>query len=256
MRDKKIYVILIVLVIVFFIVMFLLFGLDELKKGSINTTLVVGKDTVWNYSGKKWKNVDSYEKLNWEKYDIYVNNEKKGNYYLWYNDKWYAFDDNKKAIKLEGTLLGVKSNIDIPVYNFSTDIIDNYVYVDEVLEEHNLPTNNDYTVNEMIVFDYDNDGIEEEFYVVSNAFTMDSHPEKIFSLVFMVKNEEIYPIYTDISENKGFNGCMPYISSFIDVDNDSKYEFIFSCSKYSVSGITRMLYEFKNNEFKILISEN
>ena len=79
---------------------------------------------------------------------------------------------------------------------------------------------------------------------------------KIFSLVFMVKNNEIYPIYTNITSNTGYNGCKPYFRAFVDVDNDSKYEFILSCAKYSASGTTNMLYEFKDKEFKILISNN
>jgi len=32
----------------------------------------------------------------------------------------------------------------------------------------------------------------EDFYLISNAFPLDFDPEKIFSIVFMVKNEKIY----------------------------------------------------------------
>ena len=256
MREKKIYIFLIVLVIIFFLVMFFVFGLDEIKKGSYDTSIIVGNDTVWTFNNKKWRNISSYSDFNWEKYDVYSNNEKTGNYYLWYSDKWYVFDDDKNAVKTEGELLAVKSNHDISVYDIENDKIDDYSYVNQVLEDNEISSNNQYTVNKKIEFDYDNDGLNEKFYIISNAFPMDFDPEKVFSIVFMVKDEEIYPIYTNISENTGFNGCRPYISSFIDVDNDSIYEFILSCSKYSVSGVTRMLYDFKDNEFKILISNN
>ena len=53
-----------------------------------------------------------------------------------------------------------------------------------------------------------------------------------------------------------FNGCKPYFNSFIDVDNDSRYEFILNCAEYSTNGVSRMLYKYDNNEFKILISNN
>lgn len=256
MKSKKVYIILIAILFIFFIIMFLLFGVDEIRKQSLDTTIIVSNDTVWTYNNKKWNNLYSYGDINWEKYDVYLDNEKKGNYYLWYNDEWYAFNNKKNAVTLEGDLLGIKSNVDISVYKFNTDDIDDYSYVYEVLKKNSLSIDSKYTSNYKVVFDYNNDGYKEEFYVISNAFPMDFDPDKIFSIVFMVKEDKVYPIYTNISENTGFNGCMPYFSSFIDIDGDLKYEFILSCAKYSTSSVTRMLYEFKNNEFKMLISNN
>ena len=255
MREKKIYIILIAIVVIFFIVMFLVFGLDEIKKSGYDTVMIVGEDTIFTYKNKRWSSTTSHKDLNWKKYDVYSNNEKSGNYYLWYNDKWYAFDDDKKAVKLDGELLAIDSNIDIKVYNFSTEKIEDYSYVNEVLKDNDI-TDDEYTVNKVIRLDYDNDGVEEEFYIVSNSFPMGFNPKKIFSIVFMVKDEKIYSIYKNVTDNTGFNGCRPYISNFIDVDNDNKYEFLLNCSKYSVSGVTRMLYKFKDKEFKILISDN
>lgn len=256
MKENKIYIILIAMLLVFFVIMFLIFGLNASKDDEYDTILIVSDDTVWAYESDKWSNLTSFKELDGEKYNVYLNNEKKGNYYLSYNDKWYASDDKNKSIKLEGDLLAIKSSKNISVYNFSTKNIDDYSYVYSVLKDNNLPTDSQYTVNKKIVFDYDDDGYDEEFFLISNAFPLDFSPSSIFSIVFMVKNGEIYTIYSGIENNKGYNGCMPYISSFIDVNNDSKYEVILSCAKYSVSGVNRMLYEYKNNEFKMLISNN
>lgn len=256
MKSKKVYIVLIAIIFIFFIVMFLLFGVDELKKESYNTTIIVGDDTVWKYDKKTWNNVFSHDDVNWKKFDVYLDGEKKGNYYLWYSDGWYAFDNKKNAITIDSELLAINSNVDISVYNFIGDEITDYSYVYDVLKTNKLSNDNTYTSNQKVVFDFDNDGVEEEFYLITNAFSTESNIDKVFSIVFMVKNEKTYPIYTNISENTGFNGCMPYFSSFLDVDNDSKYEFILSCSKYSTSGTTRMLYEFNKDKFKILISNN
>ena len=236
--------------------MFLVFGLDELRKESYDTTLVVGNDTIWTYKNKRWNNLSSSDEINWNKFDIYSDNVMIGNYYLWYSDGWYVFDNSKNAITLDGELLGVDSNLDISVYNFSTSEIDNYSYVYEVLRDNNLPISSEYTSSEKLLFDFDNDGVEEEFYLVTNAFPEGFDPEKIFSIVFMVKDEEIYIIYNDISDNTGYNGCKPYFNSFIDIDEDSKYEVILSCAKYSTNGINKTLYEFKDKQFKKLISNN
>lgn len=256
MKMKKAYIILIIILVIFFLVMFFVFGLDNIKKNSYDTTIIVGEDTIWVYKKQKWMNTFKYEDFNWKEYDVYLNNEIKGNYYLTYNDKWYAFDNKKNAILLDGDLLAIKSNYDISVSNFDTNEISDLSYVNRVLEDNKISKTSKFTVSHKIDFDYDNDGEEEEFYVISNAFPMDFDPEKIFSLVFMVKDKEIYPIYTDISDNTGFNGCKPYFNSFIDVDNDSRYEFILNCAKYSTNGVSRMLYKYDNNEFKILISNN
>lgn len=256
MKSKKVYIILIAIILIFCVVMFLVFGLDELRKEGYDTTIIVDKDTLWTYTNKSWGNPTSYDKSNWKKYDVYLNNEKQGNYYLWYSDKWYAFDNKKEAVMIEGSILAVNSNYDIPVYNYVANDIDDYSYVNEVLKENKLPIDDNYTVSKKIVIDYDNDGEDEYFYLVSNTFPTEFNPEKVFSIVFMVKNDKIYSIYKGIDTNTGFNGCRPYFSGFLDVDNDSKYEFILSCDKYSVNGTTRMLYDFENNKFKILISNN
>lgn len=257
MRTKKAYIILIAIIIIFSLVVFLVFGLDNIKKEGYKTTIILGEDGVLSLENNSWSYDSNFAGLNWKKYDVYINNEKVGRYYLWHNNKWYAFDNSKNAVILdEGDLLAINSNIDVPVYNFSTDDIDDYTYVYEVLENNGISKTNDYTSSHKIVFDYDNDGEDEEFYIVSNAFPLDFDPDKIFSLVFMVKNEEIYPIYTDVSDNSGLNGCKPYFNAFLDVDNDSKYELILSCAEYSVSNTNTMLYKFENKEFKKLISNN
>ena len=85
---------------------------------------------------------------------------------------------------------------------------------------------------------------------------MDIDHEKILSIVFMVKNEKIYYLYNDISENRSFNGCKPFFTTFLDADNDKKYEVILSCAGYSTSTQVDMLYKFNkdNDAFEIVIS--
>lgn len=258
MRGKKIYIVLITIILVFFLIMFALFGVDNIKKGRYNTTLIIGNDTVWAYKKKRWINLSnsSYVRdLNWKKFNVFINNEKVGNYLLWYSDKWYAFDDKKNPIKLDGgKLLAYNSNHDIPIYNFKTENIDDMEVVKQMLEENNLDRDSKFTASYKVVFDFDGDEEEETFYLVTNVFPSDFHPEKIFSLVFMVDKDDIYPIYTDISNNNGYNGCKPYFNTFLDINNDKKYEMVLSCSKYSVSNTIDMLYEFVDKEFKIKIS--
>ena len=137
---------------------------------------------------------------------------------------------------------------------FSLESVEDLTYVNQVLQEHNLSTSSMFTTLSKVSFDIDNDQNLEDFYVVSNAFPDDFDPEYIFSFAFMVKNDQIYYIYDNIDENRFLNGCKPYYTSFLDANNDGNYNIILSCGYFSDLGIVDMLYEFSENQFKIVIS--
>lgn len=257
MRDKKVYIILLVSLIVFFVVMFSMFGIENINQEKYTSTIIVGEKTIWRYEKKKWISYNDnsiIDKINWQKFLVYDNNIEKGTYSVWFDDKWYLFDDDKNAILLDGNLLAISSNFDMKVSSFEEKEIDDYSYVQYVLNENELSVNSKFTSNYKVSFDFDSDGVEEDFYVISNVFPLDFNPDYIFSIAFMVKNEQIYYIYNDISLNNSFNGCKPYYNSFLDTNNDGVFEFILSCGKYSNQETVDMLYEFSEDGFKILIS--
>lgn len=259
MRNKKVYIVLLVILVVFFVVMFLIFGLNNIRSAKDSATIIVGDSTVWSYDNKKWLNLTtpkSIDRLNWKKFNVFVNNENMGKYSLWHDDKWYAFDDEKNAVLLEGTLFAYRSNFDMRIVSFEESEIDDRTYVDYVLEENNLSLSSKFTASYKTSIDFDNDGVNEDFYLISNAFPLDFDPELIFSIVFMVKNEKVYYLYNDISEHRALNGCKPFFTSFLDVDNDKYQELILSCAGYSTSNQVDMLYKFNKDDdaFKIVIS--
>ena len=257
MRDNKIYIVLIGIVLVFFLVMFLLFGVDNIKKESYSATILVGENTIWNLQNKKWNSIinrDEIEKLNWQEYSLYVDHEYFGNYYLWHDDKWYAFDKEHNAVIYNGNLVAYRSNFPLKVASFQEEVIDDYSIVYDVLEKNQLSSSSKFTTSSKVSFDFDGDGVLEKFYFISNAFPIDFEPENIFSIVFMVKDDVVYPIYTSIGSASSFNGCKPYMSSILDVDSDGVYEFILSCGRYSIEQTSHMLYQFQNKEFKIIVS--
>lgn len=257
MRSKKTYIIILIVLIVYFLVFFFLFGKKNIDQEKYSTTFVIGDSTVWNYSGKKWVNITSetsMAKLDWQKFDVYVDNQKLGNYYLWHDDKWYAFNDNKEAITITGKMLAYKSNHEIKIQEYKEEEITDFSYVHQVLKENNLSTSSILTTSNQSTIDIDNDGIEEKLYLISNVFALDFVPDTVFSIVFMVKDGEIKYLYKDISKNTGFNGCKPYINYVLDTNNDNKNEIILSCGKYSDQKTVDMLYKYTEGEFKIAIS--
>lgn len=257
MKDKKIYIVLIIILVVFFLIMFCTLGIKNIRQSNYDATLVVGENTIWNYQNQKWLNITNsafIQDLNWEKFHVFLDNEEVGSYSLWHDDKWYAFDDSNNAVVLNGNMLAYRSNVKIDVVDFKEEDVDVDQYILQVLEEHNLSSSSKFTTKYKIHFDFDSDGEEEDFYLISNVFPMDFNPDVIFSIVFMVKDQKITYLYEDISENQSFNGCKPYFYSILDINKDKIYEFILSCAKYSVGDQIDMLYQYHDREFKIVIS--
>lgn len=256
-KGKRKYIIIIIVLIVYCIGMYYAFGVKETKERNATTTILVGNSAIWNYSSRQWMNLTSQNmlsSLNWQEFTIYINNEYFGNYLVWRDDKWYLFNKDRQAISYQGDLFAYKAGFDMQILSFSKKEITDYTYVNKVLSEYQINENTQYTLANMASFDFDQDGLDEDFYMVSNVFADDFFPDKYFSFVFMVKNEEIYMLYEDIDTNNGVNGCKPSISAVADVDNDDDYELIVECVKYSAQIPVTMLYEFEENAFKITIS--
>lgn len=257
MPSKKIYIVLLFIVLVFGIVMFILFGIPNIRQESLEAALIVGDNTTWIYKEKKWlfmRSNTSMEQFDWTLFRVVEDNKELGDYYLWHDDKWYVFDENKKAIKLDGKMIAYQANYDMDVADFQEVSIDDYTYVNQVLQENNISTSSRFTSAYKVLLDFDHDSRDEEFYIISNAFPLDFDPDEIFSIAFMVKDDQIYTFYNDISYYQGLNGCKPYYHTFVDTNSDGIYEVILSCGKYSASEQVDMLFQFVDNNFKLLIS--
>lgn len=255
--NRKVYFVILLIMAIFFVIVYFSFAKDNLDKEKKEITIVMGNSSVWNLTGNKWINItgqDTIKSLYWKKFNIYLNSKKMGKYYLWYSDKWYLFDDDRNAVKYSGNLVATRGNFDAEFLDVQGENITDYSYVNKVLADNGLSQTNDYTVSSLYSFDFDNDGETEQFYLISNVFSDTSTPDVIFSIIFMVKNSEYKILYNDISKSNGFNGCKPYINGILDVDQDKQYEMILSCGRYSAQTPIDMLYDYIDNEFKIVIS--
>lgn len=251
------YIVIIVVLIIYAIGMYVIFGVSEKREREASTTILVGDSAVWNYSSRDWLNMNTPQllsNLNWQTFDVYIDNEYFGNYSVWLDDKWYLFDQNKNAVSYQGNLFAYRGDFDMDILPFTTTSITDYTYVRRVLEDHGLDPNSQFTLAMFTSFDFDKDGAVEDFYIVSNVFADDFFPEKYFSFVFMVDDGQTFMLYEDIDTNSGVNGCKPNLYTVADVDNDSRYELILTCSKYSNQTPVTMLYEWENQAFEIAIS--
>ena len=194
------------------------------------------------------------QELNWQPFEIFVDNERLGNYYVWKDDRWYVFDKDRNVVDIDGTFLAYRANYDLDVQAFSVDDNVDFRFANQVLTERNIPLESEFTSTSHLSFDFDSDGEEENFYLLTNAFPLDEEPEINFSLVYMVKNEQIYMLYDSVNEGSSYNNCKPFFTSILDTNHDHTYEIILSCGRYSIEEQIDMLYQFVDGSFKIVIS--
>ena len=257
MPSKKTYIVIMIIMFVFCLVLFILLGVPNIRQENLEATLIVGDNTTWIYKDKKWgflRYNTSMEKLNWSTFHVFEDNQDKGEYLLWHDDKWYVFDEKKQAVSMSGKMVAYDANYQMKVHDFQETSVDDRTFVEQMLLENGISTSSKFTSLYKILLDFDGDSMEEEFYIMSNAFPLDFDPEVTFSIAFMVKDGEIYTLYNDVSSNQGLNGCKPFYHTFIDTNYDEVYEVILSCGKYSATDQVDMLYQFIDGEFKLLIS--
>lgn len=257
-KTQKRYLLIFILLLIFSLVFFLFFGLKYVSKKEEKSIIIINDDAVFAGENDNWTNItgtNKVEKYNWEKYNVYTNNESLGNYYLVNNENWYLFDKDKMAINYEGNLLAFDEKTKYTILNFTEKEIIDRTYINKVLEDNKIDQAATFSSSYYIDFDIDNDNIKEQLYVITNKFPYEETKEKSFGFVFLVKNNKIYYLYKKVSSNeKLYEGCKPYINSIFDLNNDNKYEINFSCGYYSTEGTIQKIYNFNNGKFKLLVS--
>ena len=253
--NKK-YYILIAILIAYFLIIFIFFGLNNLKSEQRTATIFIDKETAWTLANNKWNKIEiDNEKINNQKFNVFINNENIGDFYLEKQDNWILYDASRNPYNYElGDFFAIRANYDVNLLNVTQKNITDNSIITKVLNDNGIAESDELTVASQYEFDFDNDGKKENFYAIGNAFSKETFPQTVFSIVFMEKDNQIYYIHKEIEINDGQNGCKPYINTVIDLDSDFKYEIIVSCGYYSIQNRSDKLYKFKNNQFELLIN--
>ncbi len=256
-KSNKKYLFVFIIIIVFSVAVFILYGFDSSKNKKMDPTIIIDNDAIFKFNGVRWVELNDNEidSLSWKKYKVYTDSAYFGKYYLVNQNKWYLFDDNNNAVNYEGSFIALDNSHKYKVINIKQNDITDTSYVEKVLTENNINTDISISSSSVIAVDIDNDGKNEYIYTISNRFSEKKKEEKYFGFIFMVKNNKVYYIYSNSSkEDDIYDGCMPYVNSIIDVDNNNKYEYIISCAYYSNNGVEQGLYNFDNANFNLLVS--
>lgn len=262
MKIKKQYLIVFGILIFYFLIMCIIF--NDKSKNTNPTYILLDSKNIWKYQAKEWKNVtnSSNAEYDWEKFDIYENQEKKGSYKVhFYNNEMYIFDDQKNRIRTEGNVLAIKGNKKINIIPYKESSIENEkIY--QILEELNIESNSDLTKlssNKKITIDIDNDQEKETFYSLSNIFIDNDEliSNKKFSVIAMEKNNKISFLMDEIYNKEEFmEYCNPEVFSIIDVNEDEKLEIISKCVYVDQIGTYYNLYNLKKGKYEPIIKRH
>lgn len=253
MKNKKTTIIVISVMVTYLILAIVLFGFDNFKNKIYTINIMLSTGDKIGLKDGKWVDIDDEKEYNWNKFDIYIDNNYFGKYDLLYNNGWHIYDKNEQLIEYDGRLLGIDSNIKYEVIDFKEEDFDSTgeTLLKSILSDENIPYPKEFTYAKKVVLDVDGDSNEESIYTVSNAFTYEGLNKK-FSLLFIYDNglEILYKKYVDSKDQ--YDLCVPKLNSIIDLNKDSKYEIIIECNYYSTMGTCTSLYELVNGKYKLL----
>lgn len=250
-----------VILVLYIGLMIYLFG-AKIFSPKPKTYLLIGSTAQWKFDGSSWKNIESDEKdlYAWKNYDVFVDRKKFGNYKVTFSEKkWYLFENNRTPVNYQGDFLGIRSNRPYKVADFETEEVttQDLPYIEKVLEDNGLKTNQSYTDSYKAVYDIDSDGKEETIYVISNMFPLDFAPSNVFNFVFVVDNGKIRMVYKTIDAfTNMYNHCKIRLHYLVDTDDNGKYEIILNCNYYSTQGTCTTMYEKKGSKYERIKSCN
>ena len=191
--------------------------------------------------------ISSIEQQN--KFNVYVNNKKLGDYKLKYAAVWNLFDEDNNFQMYDGKLLAVTDNMNAKVRDIKIREINDS---DKVLliNKYNLNTFSYISTNEVVDIDLDNNGVMDEIICLSSMQESDNSNNH-YSIVLVKLNNEIVPII----EERGSDAIYVYnIYSVINIFDREYDNIIISRTEGYDSDepfVSDLIYQCKNNQYVI-----
>lgn len=254
-KNKKKYYVIIAILVIYFLCMFIFIIYPAMKKSKRQIYIMVDNAAKWKFEGDKWEDIpdDESNLYNWQKFKLYKDSVYAGEYNLLYNDRFLVYDDQRKPVPMTNyDFLAVRSNQKFSVAEYETVEIDeeHMKYVEQILNEYHI-TSRELVTKQMIIYDIDSDGNNETIMNISNLFETQAAPSKIFSFIFVVKDDKITIVSKIVDTlDKKLNYCKPYIHSLIDTDNNKNYEIITGCGYYMNNKNCVEMYEYQSKKYQ------
>lgn len=224
---------------------------EDIVRENPDYNIIIYPNNIVSYKNGIWAENKGLNTTNLL-FDVYVNNNPLGQKYLTYNDKWNLYENNngmKNFINYEGELLAVYTNKPYNLFNYTNTEL-NYNdknVISSFLNENGITYNYEDLIKSKVIYDVNRDGMRDEIYFVSNAFTeLENIYNKSFSIGFVKYYNEIEVIYHSVEDiSKSYSICNSYLQNIIEIDG--KLYLIVGCTYYSNQGTQHIIYESTSN---------
>lgn len=255
MENKKKIVIVISILLIYFVIMMIFFGFDSLKKKVNHLEILISPTTYLKYEKGVWEKADEdATELLGKTYQIYGNHQYLYDAILQYTeDKWYAFDkNNKPLLSFPKNFFAYRGNMKVDVVNYhSVEMSEAEIKeATNILKKYNITFQPSFTKTMKLEFDFNNDGVEENLYIISNALGMEEQ-SIYFSIAYIENSGNIEILIEKISDSM-YQIPTLNLRELIDINQDKKYEFVFEYSYFDQLGTSHEIFEYQNGIYKAI----
>lgn len=236
--DKNIKITLLIL-LVYLVVMLIIFLPGYLKSKYEKLYIVTNRYKI-KYEDGSWKNIDKTEDYVLKNFEIYENNNYKGNYKIMLSNDFILLDEDNKKVDYDGIIFGHRGTLNLKYLSF-TSIDDNKEedtkYIDEVIKKIGMKDITKYSLLQKVEVE------NKVIYSVSNnnavcggdINSLDGigyNPEDKFSVIFMVEDGKLSVIDKIIDNN---DPNIYEVVDIFDIKEDNKLELLYSEKPAQVS---------------------
>ena len=252
--KKKYIIFLVILAVVYIGAMFLLNRATLLQnhKEKNSSYLILGYDTFLRFFDGSIETIEDVNKVTANRYfDVYMNNEYQGLYTMkLVSDTWHFYDSSSKEVRLTGNLLATAGNQKITPVSFSIDSLN-----ETELQQLQGIDYSTLTINEKVVLDFDQDGVEEELWNISNLYndTLD-YSDKIYAIIAYVDNGTIQFLhqFENTKNSEQQTGYLYRISNIIRIGQSEFYDIIIKRSRpFGNAGDCHLLYSYVDGKYEL-----
>lgn len=235
MENKKICKLIILGLIIYCLIFVIIFLPGYLRKLHDKMYIIYGNDLHIKLENGEWSDIENINDYKFNKFNVYSGNSFLGKFKILNSNTLILYDDYYNKVNYSDTIFAYNSNFDVSVVdlietekNEKDDLV-----IDSVLDKVKISNYNDLNLFQKVSWDFDNDGVIENLYCISNFYTYEDFP-KLFSIVFIEKNNKIDIIKSNIIDNIDLNVEESYtIAKVIDLRSDGKYELLLSNDYFS-----------------------
>ncbi len=228
--ETKYKVIIIVLISYILIVILTVFIYNSMH---IKNYLVLSTNDIYEYKNGTMEKV-SLSSISQKKFQYYINGKKIGTYKTQITDHVIVNSDNPELVAFSNpTILGLPEKNNMPVYTMTQEKL-NATEEQEVVNFLAQQGITEYDgFSELSKITYENKGETKKIYLVSNAFSEETH-DQVFS--FIIEQSGLI-LYKNIVNNGSLmDVCIPFVNNLVDWNQDQQVDLIIGCQYFDQLG--------------------